>query len=183
MNHHSDCARPAARLIGAAVWIALLFACLTVASCGRQTETGARYAFSVRSEAGQDCHLEADSAEELTALVTAWRNQPGAEPLFGSFRCSETSGLLYRTADVSFSDPAVSGHAVCAVTFPYPVSACSPGSSEGRVWTVRLPEDGSRSFAASAEQTSTVFLLCAAGVLSVCFLLFFVFSRKARRAE
>ncbi|MBO4366483.1 MAG: hypothetical protein J5843_02365, partial [Clostridia bacterium] len=76
-----------------------------------------------------------------------------------------------------------SGKATMTLSFPYAVTSATAGQTEGRVWTVLFPQGKGVTFAAAAEETSTVLLLCAAGILSIVFGLFFLFVRKAGRQE
>ncbi len=168
------------------LFAAVLLPVLLFVSCGSASSADGDSAPYMLTYAPADGHatvFEADSAGELEALVSAWSGGKDGEPVLKDFRCVQTDGLLYRTAELSFSGQSFSGNAELTVSFPYAVTAATAGKTEGRVWTVVFPQSKGMTFAASAEETSTVLLLCAAGILSIFFVLFFLFVRKAGKQE
>ncbi|MBO4366588.1 MAG: hypothetical protein J5843_02910, partial [Clostridia bacterium] len=85
------------------LFAALLLPVLVLASCGGKTDgEGPAYELTYTPSEGTAQTFEADSAEELTALVSAW-TAGGNEPVLKDFTCMETDGLLYRSAEASFS--------------------------------------------------------------------------------
>lgn len=167
------------------LFAAALLPVLLLTSCGSASSDGEghAYAFTYAPAEGNTAVFEADTAGELEALVSAWSGGKDGEPVLKDFKCVQTDGLLYRTAEVSFSGQSFSSKAELRIAFPYAVSAATTGKTEGRVWTVVFPQSKGMTFAASAEETSTVLLLCAAGILSIFFVLFFLFARKAGKQE
>ena len=179
--HHTTFPAALRTLFAAALLPVLLLASCGSASC--REDGGPAYAFTYAPAEGNTAVFEADTAGELEALVSAWSGGKDGEPVLKDFKCVQTDGLLYRTAEMSFSGQSFSSKAELQIAFPYAVSAATTGKTEGRVWTVVFPQSKGMTFAASAEETSTVLLLCAAGILSIFFVLFFLFARKAGKQE